>query len=68
MKDVVKGRTGLQDMRNAHRILAGRLKEGDRLCGLVATDPGVRVQFPALPDFLKSSGSGTGSTQPRKYN
>jgi hypothetical protein len=23
-----------------------------------------RVQFPALPDFLSSSGSGTGSTQP----
>jgi hypothetical protein len=25
----------------------------------------VRVQFPALPNFLRSSGSGTGSTQPR---
>jgi hypothetical protein len=25
----------------------------------LATDPLVRVQFPALPDFLKSSGSGT---------
>jgi hypothetical protein len=24
----------------------------------------VRVRFPALPDFLSSSGSGTGSTQP----
>jgi hypothetical protein len=24
-----------------------------------------RVRFPALPDFLRSSGSGTGSTQPR---
>jgi hypothetical protein len=23
---------------------------------------------PALPDFLRSSGSGTGSTQPREYN
>jgi hypothetical protein len=23
-----------------------------------------RVRFPALPDFLSSSGSGTGSTQP----
>jgi hypothetical protein len=44
----------------------------DRLCGLVpsefrATDPEVRVRFPALPDFL-SSESGTGSTQPREYN
>jgi hypothetical protein len=27
-----------------------------------------RVPFPALPDFLSSSGSGTGSTQPRGYN
>jgi hypothetical protein len=26
------------------------------------------VRFPALPDFLRSSGSGTGSTQPREYN
>jgi hypothetical protein len=25
-----------------------------------------RVPFPALPDFLSSSGSGTGSTQPRE--
>jgi hypothetical protein len=29
----------------------------------LATDTEVRVQFPALPDFLRSSGSGTGSTQ-----
>jgi hypothetical protein len=27
-----------------------------------------RVWFPALPDFLRSSGSGTGSTQPREDN
>jgi hypothetical protein len=27
-----------------------------------------RVRFPALPDFLRSSGSGTGSTQPRHDN
>jgi hypothetical protein len=44
--------------------------EGDRLCGLVvrvlATDPEVRGRFPALPDFLRSSGSGTGPTQPRE--
>jgi hypothetical protein len=26
------------------------------------------VRFPALQDFLRSSGSGTGSTQPREYN
>jgi hypothetical protein len=30
----------------------------------MATDPEVRVRFPALPDFLRSSGSGTGSTLP----
>jgi hypothetical protein len=37
----------------------------DHLCGLVlATDPEVRVRFPTLPDFLRSSGSGTWSTQP----
>jgi hypothetical protein len=34
----------------------------------LATDPEVRVQFPALPDFLRGSGSGTGSTQPCEYN
>jgi hypothetical protein len=27
-----------------------------------------RVRFPELPDFLRSNGSGTGSTQPREYN
>jgi hypothetical protein len=26
------------------------------------------VRFPGLPDFLRSSGSGTGSTQPREDN
>jgi hypothetical protein len=43
----------------------------DLLCGLVAsvlaTDPEIRVQLPALPNFLRSSVSGTGSTQPREY-
>jgi hypothetical protein len=29
------------------------------------TDPEVRVRFPVLPDFLRSSMSGTGTTQPR---
>jgi hypothetical protein len=27
-----------------------------------------QVRFPALPDFLRSSGSGAGSTQPREDN
>jgi hypothetical protein len=30
--------------------------------------PEVRVRFPALPNFLRSNGTGTGSTQPREYN
>jgi hypothetical protein len=34
----------------------------------LATDPDVRDLFLALPDFLSSSGFGTGSTQPREYN
>jgi hypothetical protein len=34
----------------------------------LATDPEVRVLLPALPDFQRSSGSGTESTQPREYN
>jgi hypothetical protein len=33
----------------------------------LATDPEARVRFPALPE-KKSSGSGTGSSQPREYN
>jgi hypothetical protein len=33
----------------------------------MATDPEARVRFPALSE-KKSSGSGTGSTQPREYN
>jgi hypothetical protein len=40
----------------------------DRLCGLVVRVPEVRLRFSALPDFLRSSGSGTGSTQPCEYN
>jgi hypothetical protein len=35
----------------------------DRLCGLVNRVPG----YPVLPDFLRSSGSGMGPTQPREY-
>jgi hypothetical protein len=36
--------------------------------GQSSTDPAIRVRFRALPDFLRSGGSGTGSTQPREYN
>jgi hypothetical protein len=40
----------------------------DCLIETLTTDPEARVRFPALPHFLRSSGSGTGSTQPREYN
>jgi hypothetical protein len=33
-----------------------------------ATDPEVRGRFPALQDFLRSSGSGPGPTQLRDGN
>jgi hypothetical protein len=33
-----------------------------------STNSEVRVRFPSLPDFLRSSESGTASTQPREYN
>jgi hypothetical protein len=32
----------------------------------LATDPEVRVRFPALPDFLSSSESETGTIEPRE--
>jgi hypothetical protein len=32
----------------------------------LVTVPEVRVRFPTLPDFLRSSGCRTGSTQPRE--
>jgi hypothetical protein len=34
--------------------------------GFLAMDPEVRLQFPALPYFLRSTRSGKGFTQPRK--
>jgi hypothetical protein len=42
----------------------------DRISSLVVRVPGYRfrVRFLAPPDFLRSSGSGTGSTQPREDN
>jgi hypothetical protein len=53
------------DLRNVEQYL-------DRLCGLVVSFwlqiQRSRVRFPALPDFLRSRGSGPGFTQPRDYN
>jgi hypothetical protein len=45
----------------------------DRHCVLVVKSSWLqiqssRVRFPVLPHFLRSSGSGTGSTQPRDDN
>jgi hypothetical protein len=45
----------------------------DHPCGLVVRVPGYRsrghgFQFLTLSDILRSSGSGTGSTQPREDN
>jgi hypothetical protein len=46
--------------------------EVDHLCVLVARVPGYRSRgpssIPGVPDILRSSWSGTGSTQPREYN
>jgi hypothetical protein len=39
-----------------------------RLYGLVVRVPGYRSRHPGLPDFLRSGGSGTGSTQPSEDN
>jgi hypothetical protein len=49
------------------------MDENDRLCGLVVKVPGYRFRGPGLiPSstrfFLRSSGSGTGSTPPRDDN
>ena len=46
-----------------------RLLRAMKVCGLVVRVSGYRYRGPgfdppALPDFLSSSGSGTGSTQP----
>jgi hypothetical protein len=49
------------------------LRGCNRLCGLVVRGPGYRsrgpgVRCPALPDFLRSSGSETESTPPLDDN
>jgi hypothetical protein len=44
----------------------------DRLCSLVVRVPGCRLRgpgsIPGVPNFLRSSGFGTGSIQPREHN
>jgi hypothetical protein len=58
-------RTSAPSQSNPVTSLSHKLKN---LLIFVAANPEVRVRFPALPDFLRSSVSGTGSTQPREYN
>jgi hypothetical protein len=49
-----------------------KVNDRDRLCGLVVRVPAYRSRgpgsIPALPGFLRSAGSGTGSIQLREYN
>jgi hypothetical protein len=51
-------------------IFLNRVGRGDRLCGLVVRVLGYKSGGPgSIPGTAKkSSGSGTGSTQPREYN
>jgi hypothetical protein len=52
-------------------ILYGNIKDCPS-CDLVVRVPGYRSRgtgsIPVLPDFLRSNGSGTGSTQPCEYS
>jgi hypothetical protein len=46
-------------------IIEDLLRDADRLCGLVwPQTQRSRVRFQSLPDFLSSSWSGRGPTQP----
>jgi hypothetical protein len=78
-----KYESSTKDMHVRHKILAvdnplsyGKLCalfEGiDRLCGLMVRVPSYRFRglgsIPGSTDFLISSGSGKGSTQPHEYN
>jgi hypothetical protein len=54
-----------------HIVYSCLHKEGDCFCGLVVRVLGYRSRGPgSIPGTTKkkSSGSGTGSTQPREYN
>jgi hypothetical protein len=55
-------RFDLQIDHSSSLLISSQARLGDRICGLVLRVS--RVRFPALSDFLSSSGSGMGSTQP----
>jgi hypothetical protein len=64
-------RCGEDNTRTQETEHRNRITKEDKFVSLgakLATDPEVRVRFPALPDVLRSSGSGTGSTRPREHN
>jgi hypothetical protein len=48
--------------------LSGILHIHKALIIVESMEPATRVRFPALPDFLRSNGSGTESTQRREDN
>jgi hypothetical protein len=68
----ISGKRTLQRIhsQSPYNILSGGLRSASAVQWSVflATNPEVRVRFQALPNFLRSSGSGTGSTEPREYN
>jgi hypothetical protein len=54
--------------RNLRKKLAKKERYACRMEERHAWERNIRVRVSALPDFLRSSGSGTGSTQPRENN
>jgi hypothetical protein len=59
---------GLTAHSNIRRIMAWETASVVKWSKFLATDPEIRVRFPALPDFLRSSGFLTGSVQHHEYN
>jgi hypothetical protein len=55
---------------HTEQFWGGNIPNSDRLCGqsLWLQIQRSRVRFPALPDFMGSSGSGKRCTQPREVN
>jgi hypothetical protein len=65
-------RSGFRSHKKRKRFVQPPVCCPDRLCGLLVRVPAYSgrnpgFDSPALPDFLSSCGSGTGSTQPREH-